>query len=149
MSFDIAVNDNVIVVSSFNPFGTGQCLSTNNAIRSIATGTFQSLWNRAMSFDGLELGKVVGNGTGFNPFGTGQCLSTTILDSAEPAVAFQSLWNRAMSFDLTSAICAQRYTRFNPFGTGQCLSTDFISEDVFNEWVSIPLEQGNVFRLTY
>ena len=102
-----------------------------------------------MSFDGLELGKVVGNGTGFNPFGTGQCLSTTILDSAEPAVAFQSLWNRAMSFDLTSAICAQRYTRFNPFGTGQCLSTDFISEDVFNEWVSIPLEQGNVFRLTY
>ena len=35
----------------------------------------------------------------------------------------------------------------NPFGTGQCLSTD--QEVLFenNIHVSIPLEQGNVFRL--
>ena len=37
----------------------------------------------------------------------------------------------------------------NPFGTGQCLSTD--QEVLFenNIHVSIPLEQGNVFRLQW
>ena len=77
-----------------------------------------------MSFDGLELGKVVGNGTGFNPFGTGQCLSTLQVQFVHKDIhvsipleqgnvfrqisfqkmcsmnGSQSLWNRAMSFDL-------------------------------------------------
>ena len=34
----------------------------------------------------------------------------------------------------------------NPFGTGQCLSTHTKMLVCFHEPVSIPLEQGNVFR---
>ena len=35
----------------------------------------QSLWNRAMSFDGLEA-QASDDYLRLNPFGTGQCLST-------------------------------------------------------------------------
>ena len=34
----------------------------------------------------------------------------------------------------------------NPFGTGQCLSTDVKYTNTGLLFVSIPLEQGNVFR---
>ena len=34
----------------------------------------------------------------------------------------------------------------NPFGTGQCLSTKKENKLLLKELVSIPLEQGNVFR---
>ena len=37
----------------------------------------------------------------------------------------------------------------NPFGTGQCLSTDTIESVSESAFVSIPLEQGNVFRLQW
>ena len=60
---------------------------------------FQSLWNRAMSFDEESQSH-------FNLLGT-----------------FQSLWNRAMSFDKTEE-----------------------REFLIGLQVSIPLEQGNVFR---
>ncbi|WP_230599397.1 hypothetical protein, partial [Haemophilus haemolyticus] len=36
----------------------------------------------------------------------------------------------------------------NPFGTGQCLSTKKEDQVIRELKVSIPLEQGNVFRLT-
>ena len=111
-------------IISFNPFGTGQCLSTEWSVRQsdrwnvsipleqgnvFRHGTdtsyevhhckFQSLWNRAMSFDSI------------------------IEQEEDEFLAFQSLWNRAMSFDTAK-------------------STGFQSV----EEVSIPLEQGNVFR---
>ena len=75
-----------------------------------------------MSFD--VFGQVKRkNGISLNPFGTGQCLSTT-----------ENGW-------------LQMVIRFNPFGTGQCLSTTVTKEDKQNDlFVSIPLEQGNVFR---
>ena len=37
----------------------------------------------------------------------------------------------------------------NPFGTGQCLSTKKENKLLLKELVSIPLEQGNVFRLQW
>ena len=52
MSFDFTVPPLRLAPASLNPFGTGQCLSTEND------------W---IEFD-LE--------TCLNPFGTGQCLST-------------------------------------------------------------------------
>ena len=85
----------------------------------------QSLWNRAMSFDRSKLIiKITRNWS-------------------------QSLWNRAMSFD-------NKFTRYffyfhslNPFGTGQCLSTSSHGSIRRSSTVSIPLEQGNVFRLLF
>ena len=58
-----------------------------------------------------------------NPFGTGQCLSTKVPVS--------------ISIDV---YC------LNPFRAGQCLSTDTILTLGAGKAVSIPLEQGNVFR---
>ena len=67
------------------------------------------------------------------------------LNKLEELSKSQSLWNRAMSFDSSLRLITE-INRLNPFGTGQCLSTnrfDNIAEEVA---VSIPLEQGNVFR---
>ena len=59
----------------FNPFGTGQCLTTE------------------------ELRQLAEKANSLNPFGTGQCLTT----QREKALIYslsQSLWNRAVSYDL-------------------------------------------------
>ena len=58
-----------------------------------------------------------------NPFGTGQCLSTLLLIQLK-----------------------LQYKGLNPFGTGQCLSTEDAVKGIVSLGVSIPLEQGNVFR---
>ena len=50
-----------------------------------------------------------------------------------------------MSFDEYGGTVCQEQS-LNPFGTGQCLSTSMVGRFVKNR-VSIPLEQGNVFRL--
>ena len=64
------------LTACLNPFGTGQCLSTQNQLM------------------------VVLVSLGLNPFGTGQCLSTKRQSSRlNDEEVSQSLWNRAMSFD--------------------------------------------------
>ena len=82
----------------------------------------QSLWNRAMSFD-LPKSVKLPACLRLNPFGTGQCLSTCVyfINTVTRHLS-QSLWNRAMSFD-----------------SNRCPSITLTH-------VSIPLEQGNVFR---
>ena len=106
-----------------------------------------------------------------NPFGTGQCLSTEVPDWTVPSSIVsipleqgsvfrqkcqiglcrpqlsQSLWNRAVSFDIQTGGKFETIACLNPFGTGQCLSTDSLAEIASNLDVSIPLEQGSVFRL--
>ena len=59
----------------------------------------------------------------------------------------QSLWNRAGSFDDFTLDKIKRVKSLNPFGTGQGLSTPYHITDDFLAKVSIPLEQGRVFRL--
>ena len=52
-----------------------------------------------------------------------------------------------MSFDISEVYCINRTACLNPFGTGQCLSTTFNAGiTILDSAVSIPLEQGNVFR---
>ena len=130
----------------------------------------QSLWNRAVSFDTFIHGREWQMDGCLNPFGTGQCLST---DGAVQSVAgfnpSQSLWNRAVSFDCTRFevlrdsevsipleqgsvfrqqinLLSQQQKGLNPFGTGQCLSTTSTIMVFKRSIVSIPLEQGSVFR---
>ena len=64
-------------LEGLNPFGTGQCLSTNQAVIKKAETLSQSLWNRAMSFDEFKF-LILKTCKGLNPFGTGQCLSTAV-----------------------------------------------------------------------
>ena len=132
----------------FNPFGTGQCLTTE------------------------ELRQLAEKANSLNPFGTGQCLTTmnglkihtvyvvsipleqgsvlrhnprssrrsvrrvsipleqgSVLRQAfdhcftNPAMS-QSLWNRAVSYDGLTVLHQLLVSCLNPFGTGQCLTTD-------------------------
>ena len=106
-----------------------------------------------------------------NPFGTGQCLSTqlkgqelifaTVSIPLEQGSVFrhsewanqqkvrsQSLWNRAASFDHIHIGRRRTVKSLNPFGTGQCLSTGIFDCIELVRNVSIPLEQGSVFRLS-
>ena len=80
------------------PLEQGNVFRRKKKRQNIPTTKFQSLWNRAMSFD--NAGITILDSAGFNPFGTGQCLST-VGDSLDwlSRQGFQSLWNRAMSFD--------------------------------------------------
>ena len=52
-----------------------------------------------------------------------------------------------MSFDKMYLLILQLLNGLNPFRAGQCLSTQvqFVHKDMHK--VSIPFEQGNVFRL--
>ena len=61
--------------------------------------------------------------SGLNPFGTGQCLPTQTITLGENPIE-----------------C------LNPFGTGQCLPTPKDYRYRYSWKVSIPLEQGSVFR---
>ena len=51
-----------------------------------------------------------------------------------------------MSFDLEQLTKEVQELCLNPFGTGQCLSTKHLRQYTTRKAVSIPLEQGNVFR---
>ena len=108
----------------FNPFGTGQCLTTE------------------------ELRQLAEKANSLNPFGTGQCLTTENgelrlislpfvsipleqgsvlrlagkLPAGVDRVTSQSLWNRAVSYDGTISHISVELS-LNPFGTGQCLTT--------------------------
>ena len=90
MSYDSHTLRTLSVHFSLNPFGTGQCLTTEATHYDSLLGLLsQSLWNRAMPYDkgGLELGKVIGKS--------------------------QSLWNRAMPYDRSGVLepCGTRLTR--------------------------------------
>ena len=62
---------------------------------------------------------------------------------------FQSLWSRAGSFDVQWLQLLQHQSSFNPFGAGRCLSTAEQAQILKELQVSIPLEQGGVFRHWY
>ena len=81
----------------------------------------QSLWNRAGSFDQFGSARPSNNAR-LNPFRAGQGLSTKIINT----IRYQ---------------CG-----FNPFRTGQGLSTWYRTHTRGHLKVSIPLEQGRVFR---
>ena len=51
-----------------------------------------------------------------------------------------------MSFDRIGFGHSIAFVSLNPFGTGQCLSTGTDTSYEVHHCVSIPLEQGNVFR---
>ena len=72
------------------------------------------------------------------------CLFGAIIVSA----VFQSLWNRAMSFDLRSRVALANKTKVSiPLEQGNVFRPSQWNEEEQASIVSIPLEQGNVFRL--
>ena len=102
-----------------NPFGTGQCLTTEALELVKGKVSSQSLWNRAVSYDDF------------------QRVDMEIVKS-------QSLWNRAVSYDLTETQIENQNLRLNPFGTGQCLTTAVGSSSLVRQGLPKPLP--NFFR---
>ena len=106
-----------------NPFGTGQCLSTLSFMDGNGKWMVVSIpLEQGSVFRLMGLCKVLRDLIRLNPFGTGQCLSTAQGLKSCVIARSQSLWNRAVSFD-NKSICSLN-----------------------NKKVSIPLEQGSVFR---
>ena len=89
MSYDLIKRLNLVEKKhGLNPFGTGQCLTTKQPLNISAQRLSQSLWNRAVSYDGERC--------------------STYGEEAQS----QSLWNRAVSYDCSGVIkpCATRLT---------------------------------------
>ena len=83
-----------------NPFRSGQCLSTlRNKMEELGITESQSLSIRAMSFDIVGLGSVLGDGSVSIPFDQGN--------------VFRQMDSRLTEMD----------KGLNPFRSGQCLST--------------------------
>ena len=108
---------------------------------------FQSLQNRAGSFD---LDDIFTNPEKYLvsiPLEQGRVFRLTIdIDGKETFVP-QSLQNRAGSFDLSQHGNISPFVHLNPFRTGQGLSTASVHLNAKINHISIPLEQGRVFRL--
>ena len=85
-------------------------------------GLSQSLSSRAMSFDLISFIAIVCLFS-LNPFRAGRCLSTATI------------------FNYKATIVG-----LNPFRAGRCLSTKFYHLLASRSIVSIPFEQGDVFR---
>ena len=83
---------------------------------------FQSLWNRARSFDSTF--RQSGNRSWFQSlWSRAGSFDEIITLTSKYGNEFQSLWSRAGSFDKCSLICLSPTTRFNPFRAGRGLST--------------------------
>ena len=92
------------------------CLVTSGDL-----GLSQSLWNRAVSSDTTEV-------------------SCTALDKS------QSLWNRAVSSDTTEVSCTALDKSQSLWNRAVSSDQEDLTVDQWAEKVSIPLEQGSVFR---
>ena len=145
MSFDKIKGASLKMEARLNPFRAGQCLSTDE--------------------NGLTLDKI----SGLNPFRAGQCLST-ILTIRIPKQQRLNPFRAGQCLSTVSLKKRAESKCLNPFRAGQCLSTlgetktvnttdrsqslssramsfDTIPNGVSAvAEVSIPFEQGNVFR---
>ena len=171
MSFDVALLRAFHHLLSLNPFRSGQCLSTllSTTINSTESAS-QSLSIREMSFDLREYPKYVKLGTSQSLSIRAMSFDFVHKDMHKAPVVSQSLSIRAMSFDF----CSEKKTEI--MNKSQSLSSRAMSFDAIpplvyyrrfmsqslssramsfdrttsgrttESNVSIPFDQGNVFR---
>ena len=123
MSFDEATEIIYLNEKGLNPFRTGRCLSTNTAVRSIATGIV------SIPF---EQGDVFRRRAVLDP----EDRRSVSIPFEQGDVFRQSNFNQLI-----------KNQGLNPFRTGRCLSTKEKGDLFSLPQVSIPFEQGDVFRL--
>ena len=107
----------------------------------------QSLWNRAMSSDTEGFGVFRVARSVSIPLEQGNVFRPTLYRVTIEELLSQSLWNRAMSSDGSGAVMLNLQHKSQSLWN-RAMSSDaavkFIGFDSMD--VSIPLEQGNVFR---
>ena len=126
MSFDLVRQSNRWNDESQSLWSRAMSFDSVKRAESLDVDLSQSLWNRAMSFDNGKW--VVTDGD-----------------------TFQSLWNRAMSFDVQETAKSTGFQSVFQSLWNRAMSFDAVFTDVKEtaKSVSIPLEQGNVFRHRY
>ena len=106
----------------------------------------QSLWNRAMSFDLVIKGITSITDQSQSLWNRAMSFDDEAKFVSCGALKSQSLWNRAMSFDKPN-IMQERYLRVSiPLEQGNVFRQKTVKLHGTDKKVSIPLEQGNVFR---
>ena len=113
MSFDKWAKTFKADTAGLNPFGTGQCLSTEYGYGTSFTICGLNPFGTGQCLSTL-VSVSVHQPNSLNPFGTGQCLSTENTPLTDKVRTLsQSLWNRAMSFDCSWVLepCVARLPR--------------------------------------
>ena len=88
---------------SLNPFGTGQCLTTQRE-KALIYSLSQSLWNRAVSYD-LELSDKQRKGQlSQSLWNRAVSYDEITRTNGSASRKSQSLWNRAVSYDLVAKL---------------------------------------------
>ena len=172
MSFDL-LNTNQIAIQQacLNPFRAGRCLSTDDECRSnehfdvsipfeqgdvFRQEQYQLVLLLLLSLNPFRAGRCLSTKIirrikttlGLNPFRAGRCLSTLSEETINNVVnRSQSLSSRAMSFDkvLRNNSINLSYVSI-PFEQGDVFRHSFCCYWCSCFCVSIPFEQGDVFR---
>ena len=130
------------------PFDQGNVFRHSRTIKKKGDPLSQSLSIRAMSFDNTNTQQKE-NIMSLNPFRSGQCLSTVEHgnDDFLPEQS-QSLSIRAMSFDIVGlgSVLGDGSVSI-PFDQGNVFRLLKACKEELENAVSIPFDQGNVFRL--
>ena len=98
-----------------------------------------------MSFDLLLIQHLVLLLVRLNPFRTGRCLSTEFETQAK-ALGCLNTFRTGRCLSTALALGSGSQASLNPFRTGRCLSTREQCKHSHAQLVSIPFEQGDVFR---
>ena len=108
----------------------------------------QSLSSRAMSFD-RQLQGTFPTALCLNPFRAGRCLSTNMAGiKMRYAILSLNPFRAGRCLSTIKTVQVGKHTLgLNPFRAGRCLSTDYYGALNRAVNVSIPFEQGDVFRL--
>ena len=145
MSFDETLKT-IQYNGCLNPFRAGRCLSTHlmrlKEVLGIGLNPFRA--GRCLSTE-YEDGSVRDN-FGLNPFRAGRCLSTINLSPKEGNYESQSLSSRAMSFDIKVGTTSETTNVSIPFEQGDVFRRLQMRQVRWQYLVSIPFEQGDVFR---
>ena len=148
MSFDNENYSKDLAERCLNPFRAGRCLSTEELKKHLAVLTRLNPFRAGRCLSTLDIGKQLKTKRSLNPFRAGRCLSTELKSLWNEYARSQSLSSRAMSFDRTRISNSRiRKSVSIPFEQGDVFRQNWRSQGVFVPEVSIPFEQGDVFRL--
>ena len=133
---------------SLNPFGTGQCLTTQRE-KALIYSLSQSLWNRAVSYD-LELSDKQRKGQlSQSLWNRAVSYDEITRTNGSASRKSQSLWNRAVSYDTFTVVVVTLLPSQSLWNRAVSYDDEGESIDLIPPQVSIPLEQGSVLRLQW
>ena len=169
MSFDSKCHQLKSLKVCLNPFRSGQCLSTEDIIMSSLKSRFVSIpfdqgnvfRLQTLSFRAVFVSIPFDQGNVFRPNGVSSVIDLFVSIPFDQGnvfrlrVAILTWWVKVCLNPFRSGQCLSTMIwlilvpaaiGLNPFRSGQCLSTTYNERSCNFNRVSIPFDQGNVFR---